>query len=88
MITEWLMSIGIEIGNWGLDLFGNDEPPEFVSEAAPYLQSVLDGANGLGVWIPWALLISVASVIFGIWVIGFIARFVKWVASWIPTMSN
>ena len=88
MIVEWLGSLWVGLIEWFDSLFGPDPLPDWVTSVGGMVQDVINGASGLGAWVPWALAIAVFSLVGGIWLIAVSLKFVRWLVGWIPTMGG
>ena len=88
MITEWFVSLGTGTVGWFLSLFGTADPPAFITAVGTFIAGILESAAGLGAWIPWALVLTIAGVNLALWGIGLTVRVVRWLVGLIPTMGG
>lgn len=88
VIVEWLGSLWVGLVGWFTSLFGTDPVPGWMLDAGDMIQSLITGASGLGVWVPWVLAITVATFVGGLWLVAVAIKFIRWVLGWIPTMGG
>lgn len=90
MIVEWLMTLSANIAEWLLSLFppAPDGIADVVSQLDDRVNSVMVQAAGLGPWLDWVYALVVVGIVTSIWVVGIVVRLIRWVISFIPTMSG
>jgi hypothetical protein len=79
VITEWLLSFAEAIGDWFIGLFPDEEPPSWITGVSDYIADLFQNASGLGAWVPFVLLGTVASAVFGLWLVLWLIKLVRWV---------
>lgn len=88
MITSWFISMGTGIADWFIGLFGTADPPDFIVQATSFVGTLLQSAAGLGAWIPWAVVLTVAAINFALWATGFGVKALRWLVGLFPTMGG
>lgn len=88
MITEWFISIGQAIADWFLGLLGTADAPDYITSVGTFIGGILSSAQGLGAWIPWALVIVVAGINLALWLTGFGVKALRWLVGLLPTMGG
>lgn len=88
MVTEWFISIGTTIAQWGIGLFGNWELPDWLLGLQGMLAQLWASVVGLGAWIDWGFISTVALSVIGLWGVVFLVKGVRWLVGWLPTMGG
>lgn len=78
MITEWLMHIWTGIVEWISSLLPDDDPPAFLTGIGDALGFVVGSAAGLGAWVPWPLMGTVAAIILTLWTVLVSIKGIRW----------
>lgn len=86
MIIEWLLDVALSVVEWVIGLFGQDAPPDWLGQIAGLLGTLFAAVAGLGVWVPWALVITVFGGLMLLWLTGFLIKGVRWLLSWVPVL--
>lgn len=88
MISEWFIGLIQTVANWFIGLMPEwDAPPEFVNFDAT-LNGFTASFNGLGVWVPWALLVTCVVIAIAAYLIGLTVKAARWVLGLVPTMGG
>lgn len=89
MITEWFLQLAANVTTWFIGLWpAAASVPTWITGAAGYVQNVINSGAGLGAWIPWPLVIGVATFQVGTWFALWVVKVVRWVIGLIPTMGG
>jgi hypothetical protein len=67
MISEFFIALGENFMVWFLGLFGDGEPPEWLTQVSGFFAEVFARAAGLGAWIPFAVIGIVAAALLALW---------------------
>jgi len=90
MIVEWIVGLFTSIGEWIVSLF--PPPPDGFTDVVAQLDdrvnSVMVQGAGLGPWLDWVFALTVVGIVVAIWLVGIIVRLIRWVISFVPTMSG
>lgn len=89
MIFEFLMQLGVAMGEWILGLAPDtSSAANLVIQADNAVRPILAAAAGLGAWIPWAHLgICIASVL-AFYLSMFLFKVARQLASYIPFIGG
>lgn len=68
MITEFIVTVGANVAAFFASLFGVWEAPDWFMNVGPQVQSLIEGADGLGVWADFAFMGRVTTAVLGVWV--------------------
>ncbi|GAA1698903.1 hypothetical protein GCM10009808_15510 [Microbacterium sediminicola] len=89
MITEWLVQLGLGVVSWFVGLFPSDwEVPTEIANLDQMISSFIADFSGLGVWAPWALLITCAVISAGVWSVGLIVKAIRAAIAHIPLVGG
>lgn len=88
MISEWFIGLINTIATWFLSLFPEWEPPAEIVNFDSTLNGFLASFSGLGVWVPWALLVTCVVITIGAYLVGLTVRAARWVLGLVPTMGG
>lgn len=89
MIVDFALDTAEDFVSWLVGLFPADfEVPEWLIGLASLVGQVLAGASGMGVWVPWALIITVVAGTYVLWSAGFLVKFARWLLGLLPTMGG
>lgn len=78
MITEWFLSLFQVVVDWFAGLFPTDDPPAFIGGVTGFLHTIVDGAAGLGAWVPWAYLGLVGGILLTLWLATVSVKGIRW----------
>lgn len=78
MIIEWILSLCSTLLDWFLSLFGTADPPAFIGQAGDTLATLVNGAYGLGAWVPWTVCAPIALGVFSYWLVVVGIKGVRW----------
>lgn len=79
MITEWFFSLWVGVVEWFSSLLPQDDPPDFLSTVAGFIEDLVASSAGLGAWVPWAFLGLVGGTILTLWLVLVLVKGVRWV---------
>lgn len=79
MITEWLIDMALAVVDWFVSLFGDATVPDWLTGVSGWISDLLQNAAGLGAWIPFVLLATVAGSVFGTWLVLWIVKAIRWI---------
>ena len=89
MITTWIIQTGTGFVGWIASLWPSDwEVPSWASGFMTTFAAIYTNVANLGAWVPWAILFGVVGSVIGVWLIGFLAKGLRWLVSWIPFMGG
>lgn len=88
MILEWLAGIGSAFVTMVAGLLPVWEPPEWFTSVGPQIQGVLATADGLGVWVNFAVASTVATAVLATYVVGFVIKLVLRAGSHVPQFGG
>ncbi len=88
MITEWLISVGVLVGDWFVSLFPADDAPSWWVDFDGLVNTVLSQLNGVSVWVDWGYVIAVVGVVLAVWLASFIVKIVRAIAAHIPLFGG
>jgi len=88
VITEWLISVATSIAGWLVGLLPTWTVPSQITGFDDTLNEFIGGFGGLGVWVPWALVVICVGISVGAWLIGVGVKALRWVVGLIPTMGG
>jgi len=88
MITEFLLNLGVIIGNFFLDAIPEWSAPDSFVNLDEQINGLIANSDGTGVWIPWVLVIACVSVALASWVIGLAVKGVRAIASYFPIIGG
>lgn len=88
MISEWVIGLIGTIGEWFLGLFPEWEVPAEIAGFDTTLNGFIGSFDGLGVWVPWALLVVCVGIAIASYLIGLTVRAARWVLGLAPTMGG
>jgi hypothetical protein len=78
MITEWFIGLFNSIIQWVIDLFGDAEPPEWMTGIGGFLAELFARASGLGAWVPFALVGIVGGTVLTTWGVLWLVKLFRW----------
>jgi hypothetical protein len=88
MISDFFIGLWSGFMDWGLGLFGTSDPPAYLTTVTTFISGLLQSAQGLGVWVPWVLVLSIAGINIGLWLVFTVVKGARWVLGLIPTMGG
>ena len=88
MITEWLLGLAQGLVTWFLSLFPQGPAPAWMTTVGTFLQNLINSGAGLSPWIPWPLVIGVATFQIGFWVVMVSIKVGRWLLGLIPTWGS
>lgn len=90
MITEWFMGLWQGISSWFLGLVPADavKVPSAVTSLDTTVNGFLANFGGLGVWVPWPLVILCATLAVAVWAVGWLVKGVAWIWGQIPVIGG
>lgn len=72
MIVEWLLDWTTGVVRFILGFLPDWDMPAELSNPGGMLETIMVNAAGVGVWLDWRALITLALIPFGVWVIGLV----------------
>lgn len=78
MVTEWLIGLGVAIVEWFVSLFGDAEPPEWLTGVSGFIAELFARASGLGAWVPFVLIGIVGGSVFATWAVLWLVKLIRW----------
>ena len=88
MIIEWFLDLVTGFVEWVLGLFDEfDMPVEVLSPASGFTQ-LAAAVNGMGVWVPWAVVAASVGLVIGFWVVMMTVKIVRQIAAHIPLFGG
>ncbi|MDI1338133.1 MAG: hypothetical protein PSU94_18280 [Lacunisphaera sp.] len=88
MILEWLLGIGVTIGDWFASLFPDVEVPPFLTGLDSMLNDLFAQLGGVSVWADWGFIFVVVGVVVVVWGIAFTIKIVRAIASYLPFIGG
>ena len=90
MILEWIAEVGAGLMLWFISLFPTADPSlgDFLVTFDNRVNEVLGLTSGMGAWLDFGFALTVASLVIGVWLIALAIRGIRWIISFIPTMSG
>lgn len=67
MIVEWFLGLAAQVVDWFSSLLPAGDAPAFIGDVTAFFTSLVNGAAGLGGWVPWAYLGVLLGVILLLW---------------------
>ena len=88
MILEFLLSlVTIPVTYLG-SLMPKFEVPSWVKAFDDQVNSFLSGLGGMGVWVPWSLLITVVGVVLVVWAASLSVQVVRALVAHVPMIGG
>lgn len=84
MITEWFVSVGVNVGAWFASILPGFDVPAWFAALGSNINLFFAGAAGLGPFVDWAFLATIAAIPIGLWSLGMMFRLARWVLSHVP----
>lgn len=84
MITEAVVHVACLFAAWVATLFPSWQVPDWFSGLGTTINGVLANLNGVGVWVPWTVILSVVTAVLGTWVVCAGIKLMRAIASYIP----
>lgn len=88
MITEWFLWLGTQIGNWFATLFPTDDAPQWMKDLGKQFNTLLTGADGLGVWVGWSTVTTILLTCVSIYTVLLIVKAAMKVWSFVPFVGG
>lgn len=79
MITEWFLELMAGVSEWFMTLFGDEDPPEWMSQVGGFIGDLVARASGLGAWFPFVLLSIVLGTTLALWLTFWTVKGIRWV---------
>lgn len=81
MVVEWFIKGMVAVISFGLGLLPTSNPPSWLTGRDSNIASILQGAAGLGAWVPLSLGATIATAVLACAVIGFAIKITRIVLS-------
>lgn len=88
MITEAIVQVAMGFFGWLGTLFQGWSKPDWAEDASSQIATIVDGAQGLGVWFPFNVLSVVVASILTLYLIAFGTKFLLKVAAFLPFIGG
>jgi hypothetical protein len=88
VIVEWFIGWALGIVQWLVDLLPDWELPAELSDPGGMVETIMANAAGLGVWLDWGALITLALIPLGVWVIGIVWKSIRTAFSHFPFIGG
>ena len=88
MITEWLIALAVGVADWFLGIFPAWTVPAEIAGFDDTVNGFTASFTGLGVWVPWTLLIVCIGITLGAVAVNWIVKAARWVLGLVPTMGG
>jgi hypothetical protein len=88
LITEYFLGLAVTVGNFFLDLIPDWSIPDFFLTLDTQLNSFAAAGAGMGVWVPWPLVIACTTISLGSWVIGLSVKAVRALLGHVPQIGG
>lgn len=88
MISEWFIGLINTVATWFLGLFPEWEAPAEIVNFDATLNGFTSSFSGLGVWVPWSLLVVCVGIAIAAYLVGITVRGARWVLGLVPTMGG
>lgn len=88
MIVSGFIGLFAGLQTWFVSLFGTDPPPAWMGTAGQFLGSLIQSARGLGPWVPWTLILTIAAFNLTLWAAFLAIKVARWVLGLVPTMGG
>lgn len=76
------------IQNFFVGLMGTTAPPAWMGTTGTFVVSLIESAKGLGAWVPWTLILSIAAFNLALWAAFLALKVARWVVGLLPTMGG
>jgi hypothetical protein len=88
MVTEFFLGVIAGIVDWFLGLFPEWVVPAELVSFDDTLNGFIGSFSGLGVWVPWALLVVCVGIAIASYLVGLAVRAGRWILGLAPTMGG
>ena len=88
MVVDFFLEVFMKLQVFFIELMGKTDPPPWAGTVGVFIGGLLQSAKGLGAWIPWTLVITVATFNLSVWGLFLILRGIRWVVGLFPTMGG
>lgn len=88
MVTDALIRVWSGFVTWAVGLLGTADPPPYISTIADFMANIFRSVQGLGVWVPWAFILVIASANLALWAVVLGIKALRWVIGLLPTMGG
>lgn len=88
MVTEWLMYLGSLMGEWALGLLPTTDAPDWFRTLGSQFNTLLTGADGLGVWVGWGTVVTILLACVSIYLVLLIVKVAMKVWSFVPFVGG
>jgi hypothetical protein len=84
MIAEWFLGLFPTIASWFVNMFGDDDPPSWIVDAASFVSGLFDSIAGLGGWVPFVVIGTVSGGLLLIWSVLWGIKGLRWLYGILP----
>ena len=88
MIIEWFLTVFSHIQVFFIESFGTSAPPVWMGTVGTFVGSLLTSARGLGAWVPWTLILSIAAFNLALWAVFLAIKIARWLLGLVPAMGG
>lgn len=88
MIIEWLASVGSSVAAFVASMFPEFVLPDWFVNFGPGVQTILNSAHGMGVWMDFNMAGVVAGAVLSTYVVGFIIKLLLRAGSHVPQFGG
>lgn len=88
MITEALISFGTGFVSFIAGIFPHWTAPDWLTGFGSQIQSILNPAQGLGVWLNFGLAGTVVVAVVGTWIVCFGIKLLLRIVSYVPLVGG
>ena len=88
MVVDLFLEAFAHIQVFFIEMMGQTAPPAWTGTVGVFVGGLLQSAKGLGAWIPWTLVITVASFNLSLWALFLVIKAVRWIIGLFPTMGG
>lgn len=88
MIVDFFIEMFAHAQVFFIELLGTSVPPAWAGSVGTFVAGLLQSAKGLGAWVPWTVVITVATFNLALWGLFLIIKAIRWLIGLIPTMGG
>jgi hypothetical protein len=89
MITTFFIQTGTGFVGWVTSLWpAGWTVPSWATGVMTTFDAIFTNVANLGAWVPFGVLFAVVAAVIGVWGIGFGAKALRWLVSWVPFMGG
>lgn len=88
MVVESFLTVFSHLQVFFIESFGKSDPPAWMGTAGVFAGQLLSSAKGLGAWVPWTLILTVAGFNLVLWGTFLAIRIARWLLGLVPTMGG